>query len=116
MDVSEEAEHDRDNLGGQSLGKHPNPLDDRDLGVLALGHPEHLAEVLAGYGRDVESDLIPRLGVDALTDERPLADRGRRIRPPEEINRIAHHAPMITDRGVLHFVTRSSPTPVGVRP
>ncbi|MBI5089593.1 MAG: phosphotransferase [Actinobacteria bacterium] len=29
-----------------------------DLATLTLGHPEHLADVIAGYGSDVDADLI----------------------------------------------------------
>jgi aminoglycoside phosphotransferase (APT) family kinase protein len=29
-----------------------------DLATLTLGHPEHLADVIAGYGTDVDGDLI----------------------------------------------------------
>jgi aminoglycoside phosphotransferase (APT) family kinase protein len=29
-----------------------------DLAILTLGHPEHLADVIAGYGTDVDRDLI----------------------------------------------------------
>jgi len=29
-----------------------------DLATLTLGHPEHLGDVLEGYGRDVDVDVI----------------------------------------------------------
>ena len=29
-----------------------------DLAILTLGHPEHLSDLVAGYGRDVDLDLI----------------------------------------------------------
>jgi aminoglycoside phosphotransferase (APT) family kinase protein len=29
-----------------------------DLATLTLGHPEHLADVVAGYGRPIDGDLI----------------------------------------------------------
>ncbi len=29
-----------------------------DLAILTLGHPEHLGDVIAGYGADVDLDVI----------------------------------------------------------
>ena len=29
-----------------------------DLAILTLGHEEHLADVVRGYGKDVDSDVI----------------------------------------------------------
>lgn len=29
-----------------------------DLAILTLGHPEHLADVVAGYGGDLDLDVI----------------------------------------------------------
>jgi aminoglycoside phosphotransferase (APT) family kinase protein len=37
-----------------------------DLATLTLGHPERLGEVVAGYGRDVDRDLIPTGPVDRV--------------------------------------------------
>ena len=50
-----------------------------DLATLTLGSPEHLSDVVAGYGTDVDLDLV-RVVVAAMPVERPLAGRAR-LRP-----------------------------------
>ena len=48
-----------------------------DLAVLTLGHPEHLGDVLAGYGTDVDPDLIRgRWAFRCLVAIRWLAEHG----------------------------------------
>src|SRR5438132_7789519 len=51
-----------------------------DLASLTLGHEEHLGDVVAGYGTDVDLDVIPRVVVVAKPGGGPLADRAR-LRP-----------------------------------
>ena len=51
-----------------------------DLASLTLGHREHLDEVLAGYGTDVDRRGDPRLVVAALPHRDPVAGRAR-LRP-----------------------------------
>ncbi len=51
-----------------------------DLATLTLGHPEHLGDVVTGYGTDVDDDLIQRVVVVAMPDERALVGRAR-LRP-----------------------------------
>ena len=48
-----------------------------DLATLTLGHEEHLGDVVAGYGSDVDHDLHPRLAVDAMPAQRALAGGAR---------------------------------------
>ena len=50
-----------------------------DLATLTLGHEEHLGDVVAGYGTDVDLDVI-RVVVAAKPAGGPLADRAR-LRP-----------------------------------
>src|ERR1700722_15987174 len=46
-----------------------------DLAILTLGHEEHLGDVVAGYGTDVDRDLIPAWGsFRSLTNVRWLAE------------------------------------------
>jgi Ser/Thr protein kinase RdoA (MazF antagonist) len=48
-----------------------------DLAVLTLGHPEHLDDVVAGYGRDVDLDVIRAWWSQrSLTAIRWLAEHG----------------------------------------
>ena len=51
-----------------------------DLATLTLGHEEHLGDVVARYGTDVDLDLIRALVVVAKPRGGPLADRAR-LRP-----------------------------------
>ena len=51
-----------------------------DLAILTLGHEEHLDDVIAGYGTDVDLDRDPRVVVPAKPAGGPLADRAR-LRP-----------------------------------
>ncbi|WP_344079218.1 phosphotransferase family protein [Luedemannella helvata] len=48
-----------------------------DLAILTLGHPEHLGDVVAGYGTDVDHDLIRAWwSLRCLTNVRWLAEHG----------------------------------------
>jgi aminoglycoside phosphotransferase (APT) family kinase protein len=48
-----------------------------DLATLTLGHPEHLSDVLAGYGSDVDRDLIRAWwSMRCLTSVRWLTEAG----------------------------------------
>ena len=51
-----------------------------DLATLTLGHQEHLGDVVAGYGTDVDRDLIHAWWSLRCLLERPLAGRAR-LRP-----------------------------------
>ncbi len=48
-----------------------------DLATLTLAHEEHLDDVIAGYGGDVEIDVIRAVLVVAKSDVDPLAGRAR---------------------------------------
>ena len=48
-----------------------------DLATLTLGHPEHLGDVIAGYGTDVDRDLIRAWWSLRCLTQRPLAGRAR---------------------------------------
>jgi aminoglycoside phosphotransferase (APT) family kinase protein len=51
-----------------------------DLAILTLGHQEHLGDVLAGYGTDVDRDLIRAWwSLRCLTNVRWLAEHGAAI-------------------------------------
>jgi len=55
-----------------------------DLATLTVGHPEHLGDVVAGYGTDVDTDLIRAWwSVRCLSNVRWLAEHG--FGPPEEM-------------------------------
>jgi aminoglycoside phosphotransferase (APT) family kinase protein len=48
-----------------------------DLATLTLGHPEHLDDVLAGYGAGIERDLVrARWSLRCLSNVRWLAEHG----------------------------------------
>jgi aminoglycoside phosphotransferase (APT) family kinase protein len=48
-----------------------------DVAILTLGHPEHLGDVVAGYGTDVDRDLIRAWwSLRCLTNVRWLAEHG----------------------------------------
>ena len=48
-----------------------------DLATLTLGHQEHLGDVVAGYGTDVDRDLIHAWWSLRCLTQRPLAGRAR---------------------------------------
>ena len=50
-----------------------------DLAILTLGHEEHLADLVAGYGTDLDLDVI-RAWWSWRSGGGPLADRAR-LRP-----------------------------------
>ena len=53
-----------------------------DLATLTLGHPEHLGDVIAGYGADVDRELIRAWwSFRCLTNVRWLVEHG--YGPPE---------------------------------
>jgi aminoglycoside phosphotransferase (APT) family kinase protein len=52
-----------------------------DLATLTLGHQEHLGDVVAGYGTDVDRDLIRGWSLRCLSNVRWLAEHG--FGPPE---------------------------------
>ncbi|MGH3188573.1 MAG: phosphotransferase family protein [Streptosporangiaceae bacterium] len=59
-----------------------------DVAILTLGHKEHLGDVLAGYGTDVDRDLIRAWwSLRCLTNVRWLAEHG--YGSPEEYARSA---------------------------
>jgi aminoglycoside phosphotransferase (APT) family kinase protein len=59
-----------------------------DLATLTLGHPEHLDDVLAGYGADVDRDLIRAWwSLRCLSNVRWLAEHG--FGPPEDMPEVA---------------------------
>src|SRR6185503_11048833 len=58
-----------------SEASHGDPL--FDLATLTLGHPEHLPDVLAGYGTDVDLDVIRAWwSLRCLLNIRWLAEHG----------------------------------------
>jgi len=59
-----------------------------DLATLTLGHPEHLGDVVAGYGTDVDVDLIRAWwSLRCLSNVRWLVEHG--YGPPEEYHEVA---------------------------
>jgi aminoglycoside phosphotransferase len=59
-----------------------------DLATLTLGHPEHLGDVVAGYGTDVDRDLIRAWwSLRCLTNVRWLAEHG--YGSPDEFPEVA---------------------------
>jgi aminoglycoside phosphotransferase (APT) family kinase protein len=59
-----------------------------DLAILTLGHKEHLGDVVAGYGTDVDRDLIRAWwSLRCLTNVRWLAEHG--YGSPEEFPEVA---------------------------
>jgi len=59
-----------------------------DLAILTLGHPEHLGDVAAGYGTDVDRDLIRAWwSMRCLLAVRWLNEHG--YGPPEELPEVA---------------------------
>ena len=59
-----------------------------DLATLTLGHPEHLGDVIAGYGADVDRDLIRAWwSFRCLTNVRWLVEHG--YGPPEDYPEVA---------------------------
>jgi aminoglycoside phosphotransferase (APT) family kinase protein len=59
-----------------------------DLATLTLGYPEHLGDVLAGYGTDVDRDLIRAWSsLRCLSNVRWLAEHG--FGPPEDMPEVA---------------------------
>jgi Ser/Thr protein kinase RdoA (MazF antagonist) len=59
-----------------------------DLATLTLGHPERLGDVVAGYGTDVDRDLIRAWwSLRSLLGVRWLAEHG--FGPPEEMPEVA---------------------------
>jgi len=59
-----------------------------DLATLTLGHPEHLGDVIAGYGTDVDRDLIRAWwSLRSLSNVRWLVEHG--YGPPDEMPEVA---------------------------
>ena len=59
-----------------------------DLATLTLGHPEHLDDLLAGYGREVDTDIIRAWwALRCLSNIRWLAEHG--FGAPEEFPEVA---------------------------
>ena len=59
-----------------------------DLATLTLGHKEHLGDVVAGYGTDVDRDLIHAWwSLRCLTNVRWLAEHG--YGSPDELPEVA---------------------------
>ena len=62
--------------------------DSFDVAILTLGHKEHLGDVVAGYGTDVDRDLIRAWwSLRCLTNVRWLAEHG--YGSPEEFPEVA---------------------------
>ena len=60
-----------------------------DLATLTLGHPDHLDDVIAGYGADVDRDLIRAWwSMRCLTNIRWLTEVGI-YGPPETFPEVA---------------------------
>ena len=60
-----------------------------DLAILTLGHPEHLGDVVAGYGTDVDRDLVRAWwSMRCLTNVRWLTEVGV-YGPPEAFPEVA---------------------------
>ena len=69
-----------------SEGAQGNAL--HDLATLTIGHPEHLDDVLAGYGRDVDRDLVRAWwSLRCLGNVRWLVEHG--YGPPEHYPEVA---------------------------
>jgi aminoglycoside phosphotransferase (APT) family kinase protein len=69
-----------------SEGAHGDPL--FDLATITLGHPEHLDDVIAGYGADVDRDLLRAWrSLRCLTNVRWLFEHG--FGPPEDYPEVA---------------------------
>jgi aminoglycoside phosphotransferase (APT) family kinase protein len=59
-----------------------------DLATLTIGHPEHLADVIAGYGTDVDRDLIRAWwSLRSLSNVRWLVEHG--YGPADEMPEVA---------------------------
>ena len=59
-----------------------------DLATLTLGHPEHLGDIVAGYGTDVDRDLIRGWwSLRCLSNVRWLAEHG--FGPPDTMPEVA---------------------------
>jgi aminoglycoside phosphotransferase (APT) family kinase protein len=59
-----------------------------DLATLTLGHPEHLDDVIAGYGTGVDRDLIRAWwSLRCLSNVRWLVEHG--YGPPEDYPEVA---------------------------
>jgi aminoglycoside phosphotransferase (APT) family kinase protein len=59
-----------------------------DLATLTLGHPDHLGDVIAGYGTDIDHDLIPAWwSLRCLSNVRWLVEHG--YGPPEKYPEVA---------------------------
>jgi aminoglycoside phosphotransferase (APT) family kinase protein len=59
-----------------------------DLATLTLGHPEHLDDVIAGYGIDLDRDLTHAWwSLRCLTNVRWLVEHG--YGPPEDYPEVA---------------------------
>jgi aminoglycoside phosphotransferase (APT) family kinase protein len=59
-----------------------------DVATLTLGHPEHLDDVIAGYGKDVDRDLVRAWwSMRCLTNVRWLVEHG--YGPPAEYPEVA---------------------------
>jgi aminoglycoside phosphotransferase (APT) family kinase protein len=59
-----------------------------DLATLTLGHPEHLGDVIAGYGTDIDRELIRAWwSLRSLTSVRWLVEHG--YGPPEDYPEVA---------------------------
>ena len=59
-----------------------------DLATLTLGHPEHLGDVIAGYGTEVDLDLIRAWwSLRCLSNVRWLVEHG--YGPPEDYPEVA---------------------------
>ena len=70
-----------------------------DLATLTLGHPEHLGDVAAGYGTDIDRDLIRAWwSLRCLSNVRWLAEHG--FGPPEEMPEVAVLRSLARGRGV----------------
>lgn len=82
-----------------------------DLATLTLGHPEHLGDVVAGYGADIDLDLIPSWwSLRCLSNVRWLVENG--YGAPEELPEVALLTSLTPDRASPR--KRAPGTPVSV--
>jgi aminoglycoside phosphotransferase (APT) family kinase protein len=65
-----------------------------DLAILTMGHPEHLGGVVAGYGADVDLDMIRAWWSFRCLEAGPMAGRAR-LRPARGDARGGPAAPVV---------------------
>ncbi len=82
-----------------------------DLAILTLGHPEHLDDVISGYGADVDLDLISAWwSMRCLLAVRWLVEHG--FGPPQEMPEVA----LLTSLRRRELLRPSDPSRAGAGP